>query len=166
MCKGEAKFTAIMLRYVILLNIHKGIRAVVLWPQLLTLFPWQGIRPAVLQLFPVDIYKCTNASELVSLSRSPCGLQKLWTTPVHVHIALATEVIQLPHSRQQACFINVEVWLVTLTDENALTSNRPCNIWPHSWWVTAWWQHVQNKLHCQHVRWWYTNSVYLRPGSA
>jgi len=46
---------------------------------------------------------------------------------VHVHIgydiAIAilkhTEVIQLPNSRQQACFINVEVWLVTLTDENA-----------------------------------------------
>ena len=38
--------------------------------------------------------------------------------------ALATEVIQLPHSRQQACFINVEVWLVTLTDENTLASSR------------------------------------------
>ena len=29
---------------------------------------------------------------------------------VHVRIALATEVIQLPHSGQQACFINKEVW--------------------------------------------------------
>ena len=29
---------------------------------------------------------------------------------VHVHIAIVTEVIQLPHSRQQACFINKEVW--------------------------------------------------------
>ena len=37
-----------------------------------------------------------------------------------VHIAIVTEVIQLPHSQQQACFINVEVWLVTLTDENTL----------------------------------------------
>ena len=46
--------------------------------------------------------------------------KNIWTTPVHVHIAIATEVIQLSHSRQQACFINVEVWLVTLTDENAL----------------------------------------------
>ena len=47
----------------------------------------------------------------------------------HVHIAiLATEVIKLPHSWQQACFINVEVLLVTLTDENALASNRPCNV--------------------------------------
>ena len=73
--------------------------------------------------YSVDIYKCTNASELISLSRSPCGLQKLWTTPVHVHIAIVTEVIQLPHSQQQACFINVEVWLVTLTDENTLASS-------------------------------------------
>ena len=38
------------------------------------------------------------------------------------HIAIATEVIQLTHSRQQACFI-IEIWLVTLTDENALASN-------------------------------------------
>ena len=37
-------------------------------------------------------------------------MQKLWTTPVHVHIAIATEVIQLSHFRQQACFISVEVW--------------------------------------------------------
>ena len=44
-------------------------------------------------------------------------MQKLWTTAVHVHIAIATEVIQLPCSGQQAFFINVEVWLVTLTDE-------------------------------------------------
>jgi len=36
------------------------------------------------------------------------------------HSYIATEVIQLPHFRQQACFINVEVWFVTLTDENAL----------------------------------------------
>ena len=60
------------------------------------LFPWQGTQPAVIQLFPrysVDIYKCINASELVSLSRSPCGLQKSWTTSVHVHIAIATEVV-------------------------------------------------------------------------
>ena len=87
-----------MLRYVILLNIHKGIgyNFRVAWLLyfdlwLPTLFPWQGTQPAVLQLFPrysVDIYKCTNASELISLSRSPCGLQKLWTTPVHVHIAI------------------------------------------------------------------------------
>ena len=74
-------------------------------------------------VYSVDIY---NASELISLSRSPCELQKLWTTPVHVHIAIATEVIQLSHSLQEACFIKVEVWLVTLTD--ALASNRPCNV--------------------------------------
>ena len=43
-------------------------------------------------------------------------------TLIHVHIA--TEVIQLPHSKQQACFINIDVWLVTLTDKNALASNR------------------------------------------
>ena len=42
-----------------------------------------------------------------------------------IYIAIATEVIQLPHSRQQACFINIDVWLVTLTDKNALASNRP-----------------------------------------
>ena len=90
------------------------------------MFPWQGTQPAVLPLFPrysVDIYNCTNASELISLSRSSCGLQKLWTTSVHVHIAIATEVIQLPCSGQQACFINVEVWLVTLTAESE-ASNR------------------------------------------
>ena len=118
-----------MLRYVILLNIHKGIgyKFGVACCCTLTLtadflFLWQCTQPAVVQLFPrysVDIYKCTNVSELISLSRSPCGLQKLWTTPVHVHIAIVTEVIQLPHSQQQACFINVEVWLVTLTDESA-----------------------------------------------
>ena len=56
------------------------------------------------------------------------GCKKLWTTPVHAHIAIATEVIQLPHPQQQASFINVEVLLVTLTDENALASNRPCNV--------------------------------------
>ena len=51
-------------------------------------------------------------------------MQKLWTTPVHVHIAIATEVIQHPHSGQQACFINIEVWMVTLIDENALASSH------------------------------------------
>ena len=51
-------------------------------------------------------------------------MQKLWTTPVHVHIAIVTEVIQLPRYQQQASFINVEVWLVTLTDENTLASSR------------------------------------------
>ena len=40
-----------------------------------------------------------------------------------VHIAIATEVIQLPCSGQQGCFI-IEVWLVTLTDESALASKR------------------------------------------
>ena len=38
-------------------------------------------------------------------------------------LAIATEVIQLPCSGQQAFFINVEVWLVTLTDESE-ASNR------------------------------------------
>ena len=45
-------------------------------------------------------------------------MQNLWTTLVHVHIglAIATEVIQLPHSEQQACFINKEVWeLISLS---------------------------------------------------
>ena len=50
-------------------------------------------------------------------------MQKLWTTPVRVHIAIATEVIQLPCSGQQACFI-IEVRLVTLTDGSALASKR------------------------------------------
>ena len=40
-----------------------------------------------------------------------------------VHTAIATEVIQLPCSGQQPCFI-IEVWLVTLTDESALASKR------------------------------------------
>ena len=140
-----------MLRYVILLNIHEGCTSTFgCW----LLFPWQGTQPAVLQLFPrysVDIYKWTNASELISLSRSQCGLQKLWTTPVHVHIATATEVIQLPHSREQACFI-IEVWLVTLRDENALASNRPCNVCMTMLMMSKWWQHVLFKLHCQRVR--------------
>ena len=51
-------------------------------------------------------------------------MQKLWTTQVHVHIAIATQVIQLPHSEQQACFINIEVWLVTLKDERFCTSKK------------------------------------------
>ena len=58
-------------------------------------------------------------------------LQNLWTTLVQVHIAIATEVIQLPRSGQQACFINIEVWLVILTDYNALASNRPCKLYKH-----------------------------------
>ena len=76
-----------MLRYVILLNIHEGYAYKFGVPWLLyfdldwqLLFPFQGTQPTVLQLFPrysVNIYKCTNASELISLSRSPCGLQKL-----------------------------------------------------------------------------------------
>ena len=48
-----------------------------------------------------------------------------------LHIAIATEVIQLLHSQQHTCFINIEVsllTLLTLTDENALASNRPCNV--------------------------------------
>ena len=151
------------------------------------LFPWQGTQPAVLQLFPrysVDIYKCTNAPELISLSRSPCG--PLWVAKIMDHSNLyfdldcylfpwqgtqpaflqlfqrysvdiykctnASELISLrlqyiaihvaiywshsaSHSRQQACFI-IEVWLVTLRDENVLASNRPCNVWPCSWWVS------------------------------
>ena len=52
------------------------------------------------------------------------GCKNYGPLPVHVHIAIATEVIQLPCSGQQAFFINVEVWLVTLTDESALASNR------------------------------------------
>ena len=61
-----------MLRYVILLNIHKGIGykfgiacCCTLTSAADFLFPWQGTQPAVLQLFPkysVDICKCTNAS--------------------------------------------------------------------------------------------------------
>ena len=60
------------LRYVILLNIHKGIGykfgiacCCTLTSAADFLFPWQGTQPAVLQLFPnysVDICKCTNAS--------------------------------------------------------------------------------------------------------
>ena len=74
----------------------------------------------------LQVYQCIRAHKTQQESR--CRLQKLWTTPVHVHIAIATEVIQHPHSRQQACFINIEVWMVTLTDENALARNRPCNV--------------------------------------
>ena len=74
MCVGEMLSSPrSMLRYVILLNIHKGIQALTSAADFL--FPWQGTQPAVLQLFPrysVDIYKCTNASELISHSRSPC----------------------------------------------------------------------------------------------
>ena len=83
---GEAKFTAIHVALRHLLNIHKGIGlykfgvacCCTLTSAADFLFPWQGTQPAVLQLFPrysVDIYKCTNASELISHSRSPCGLQ-------------------------------------------------------------------------------------------
>ena len=139
-----------MLCYVIILNIHKGTGynfhvAWLLYFDLdcWLLLPWRGTQPTILQLFPrysVDIYKCTNASELISLSRRVhVGCKNLWTTPVvsqarlslpvwesgprdytwvHVHIAIATQVIQLLHSQQI-----VEVWLVT--DENALASNRP-----------------------------------------
>ena len=46
-----------------------------------------------------------------------------WSTPIHVHIAIASYT-ELPHSGQQACFINIVVWVVTPTDENALACNR------------------------------------------
>ena len=103
-------------RCYISLNIHKGIGykfSLYFDLDLLTFVLWQGTQPAVVQLFPrysVYIYKCTNASKLV------------WAG-VHVscknyepHLYVATE---LPLSWQQACFINVEVWLVTLTDGSA-----------------------------------------------
>ena len=39
-----------------------------------------------------------------------------------VHIA--TEVLQILNSEQQACCFMIKVWLVTLTDENVLAGNR------------------------------------------
>ena len=124
-----------MLCYIILLNIHKRIGYIACCRTLtLTadLFSWQGTQPAVLQLFPrysVDIYKCTNASELISLSRSPCGLQKLWdhsSTCTHSYsYSMKSFSSPIPGNRPVS-LINVEVWLVTLTDGSALASNRPC----------------------------------------
>ena len=35
---------------------------------------------------------------------------KIYGALWYVHVHIATEVIQLPDSRQQACFINTEVW--------------------------------------------------------
>ena len=61
-----------------LINIHKGIGYKTLTS---TADFWQGTQPTVLQLFlrySVEIYKCTNVSELIKISRSPCRLQ--WTT--------------------------------------------------------------------------------------
>ena len=73
-------------------------------------------------MYSVEIYKCTNAAELIELSSSPCELQKLWPTLVHVHIS--TEVLDTLHPRAKGlCFI-MKIWLVTLTDENAIASNR------------------------------------------
>ena len=60
-----------------------------------------------------------HASELIKLSTSPYELQKIMaysgtcTHTLHPHDPGATGL----------CFI-IKVWLVTLTDENALTSNR------------------------------------------
>ena len=50
----------------------------------------------------------------------------MWVTKImdHFRIAIATEVIQLPCSAQQAFFINVEVWLVTLTDETEVSNRK------------------------------------------
>ena len=123
---GEAKFTAIYLRYVIVLNIHYGMTS--LLRDCCTLTSTANFCSTLFHArYSVDIYKCTNASELISLSRSLCRWQKLWTTPVHIHIAIATEVIQLPHCWQQACF-TIEVWLVILTNESVLASNKTCCI--------------------------------------
>ena len=131
----EVSLASPILHYIILLNIHKGIDynfhvAWLLYFDLdcWLLLPWRGTQPTILQLFPrysVDIYKCTNASELISLSRRVhVGCKNLWTTPVvlqarlslpvwesgprdytsvHVHIAIATQVIQLLHSLPANC---------------------------------------------------------------
>ena len=54
----------------------------------------------------------------IKLNRSPCELQKFRPTLVHVHIA--TEVLDTLHPGAKGlCFI-IKIWLVTLTDENAL----------------------------------------------
>ena len=45
------------------------------------LFRWQGTQPAILQLFPrysVDIYKCTNASELILKSQQ----ESMWVAKI------------------------------------------------------------------------------------
>ena len=51
----------------------------------------------------------------------------MWVAKIMDHFCTCTysytEVIQLPCSGQQAFFINVEIWLVTLTDESE-ASNR------------------------------------------
>ena len=63
----------------------------------------------------LQVYQCirTRKSQQESMWVAKSG-----TTSVHVDIAIATEVIQLPCSGQQAFLINVYVWLVTLTDES------------------------------------------------
>ena len=64
------------------------------------------------------MYKCIRTHKLTKLSISPCELQKLWPTLVHVHIA--TEVLDtLDPGATGLCFIT-KIWLVTMTDENAL----------------------------------------------
>ena len=91
--KGEAKFTERdHVAYIILLNIHKGIGYLACCCTLTSTadFCFLGKAPAscstaLSKVDSVDIYKCTNA----------------------VHVAIATEVIQLPHSQLQACFISV-----------------------------------------------------------
>ena len=56
----------------------------------------------------------------IKLSTSPRELQKLRPTLVHI----ATEVLETLHPGATGlCFIT-KVWLVTLTDGNALASNR------------------------------------------
>ena len=71
----------------------------------------QGTQQTVLQLclrYWVEIFKCTNASELIKLRRSPCGLHILWRTVVHVHIA--TEVLVTLHPRATGlCFMVILV---------------------------------------------------------
>ena len=62
--------------------------------------------------YSVEIYKCTNASELISnikLSRSPFGLHKLWPT---LHIA--TEILVTLHPGATGLCFMIKVWLVTL----------------------------------------------------
>ena len=48
----------------------------------------------------------------IKLSTSPCELQKLWPTLVHVHIA--TEVLETLHPGATGLRFIIKIWLVTL----------------------------------------------------
>ena len=123
---GEAKFTAI---YVALRHLIIFIRGQATSSALHNCCTFSLTfvclaRHTALQLFPrysVDICKCTNASKLISLNRSSCRLQNLWTSVVRIgHVAIQPlNSFSFPIPGNRPVSSNKDVLVVTLIDKNA-----------------------------------------------